>query len=617
MMLAASAEHPVITRMANQVSTFLRLSPSKNINLRWLLHYIFHPPALACFLIGFFGLLSVEIQLIALKPLEAHFRDQAQASAADFSRTISNSMNASMYNQSSLYAAGVNSQLDEIQTTINNGLFGWVNGTTTTLNNTIASFYSEVQTLVNDVFGNTPLAQPAQEFIACFIGSKVDAVENVLTFLNENLQVNVTRVAPDALVLSPDRIDEASQPIARAAVGGGNGSDDGGLVGRLLDTYAASLRKERLMFAIFLGLWFLVVLAGFGVIFYHSYGRAIIERRKRRKFERSGQRQGVDGVVTPFREWKEKPQTVQVSDAPPQVDLRSFTPIPPEPGLGARLAGAFGKSFDSFFDRDAAPSAPRPAESRGPSRLGNLSRHLTRSPSDHEKGRASDAASQGWWQRLRFSFMNARGGSSAPDFTPGKRKKPSLTISPELAESARNSAVLPVIETTSPSEPAPHERIRENSRWSTSPAPIVKPWLRPVVSPTKGGGPRRKASVPDDVGPNGSSEDVSPIQAPSQPQTMLEVPVALHNTSVSAYQFPAPPPLPQAARSFQPPPRRLQNPPGLPPPQRTGPDPFATPFDDDHVPNSPGGRYPVMGRPVQARPGQERNPFSDYAPRAF
>ncbi|VDC01455.1 unnamed protein product [Peniophora sp. CBMAI 1063] len=319
------------------------------------------------------------------------------------------------------------------------------------------------------------------------------------------------------------------------------------------------------MFAIFLGLWLLVVLAGFGVIFYHSYGRAIIERRKRQKFERSGQRQGVDGVVTPFREWKEKPQTVQVSDAPPQVDLRSFTPIPPEPGLDARLAGAFGKSFDSFFDRDAAPSASRPAESRGPSRLGNLSRHLTRSSSDHEKGRVSDAASQGWCQRLRFSFMNARGGSSAPDFTPGKRKK---------------SAVLPVIETTSPSEPAPHERIREISRWSTSPASIVKPWLRPTVSPTKlpkvvdPGGPRRKASVPDDVGPNGSSEDVSPIHAPSQPQAMLEVPVALPNTSVNAYHFPAPPPLPQAARLFQPPPRRLQNSPGLSHPSAYGPRPF-------------------------------------------
>lgn len=72
MMLAANAEHPVLTRMANQVLTFFYLSPNKNINLRWLLHY---PPALACFHIGFFGLLSIEIQLLALAPLQAYFQN--------------------------------------------------------------------------------------------------------------------------------------------------------------------------------------------------------------------------------------------------------------------------------------------------------------------------------------------------------------------------------------------------------------------------------------------------------------------------------------------------------------------------------------------------------------
>ncbi|KAE9392268.1 hypothetical protein BT96DRAFT_830846, partial [Gymnopus androsaceus JB14] len=291
LMLQANGTHPLITRIINQLSARLHFSPTTFTNFSWFLHYIFHAPALACFLIGFFGLLSVELQIIAVRPLEAKYSALAVASATDFSNTIATSINGSMFNQSATYANSVNSHIDAIQSTINDGLFGWVNGTTTTLNNTIATFYSDIQGAISDVFNGTLLEQPLQEFISCFIGSKVQDIEEALTFLNQNLQIDMPRMNQSILVLSPESVNEVTQPIAAAAVGNGS-SPDGGFVGKLVNDYVASLKKERIMFSIFMGLWAVVVFMGICILLWSTYGKRYLEKRRQRKWMQE-QRGGV------------------------------------------------------------------------------------------------------------------------------------------------------------------------------------------------------------------------------------------------------------------------------------------------------------------------------------
>ncbi|KAF5351990.1 hypothetical protein D9756_007622 [Leucocoprinus leucothites] len=300
LMLQANSSHPLVTRITNRLSQLFRLTPSQHTHMQWFFHYIFHPPATAIFLIGFFGLLCVELQLLAMGPLVAKYQGQAANAVSDFSNTIATSINNSMYNQSAAYASEVNARIDAAQSTINDGLFGWVNQTNTSLNSTINEFYTDIQNAVNTVFGGTILEEPAQEFLRCFIGSKVDAIENALTFLHDNLQVDMPRMNDSALVLPPSTVNEAVQPIAAAAIGGG-ADDNEGVVGKIINSYAESLKKERVMFCIFLGLWGLVVLMGIGVILWHSYGRHFIESRKKKKWmnQRS---QGLDGIAVPFRD---------------------------------------------------------------------------------------------------------------------------------------------------------------------------------------------------------------------------------------------------------------------------------------------------------------------------
>ncbi|KAH9485549.1 Plasma membrane fusion protein PRM1 [Psilocybe cubensis] len=366
MMLNANSEHPLITRITNQISARFRLTPAQHTHTQWFFNYIFHAPALACFLIGFFGLLSVQIQLMAIGPLVSKYQARSQSTVSDFSSIIATSINDSMYNQSSLYANEVNGQVASIQSTINDGLFGWVNGTTTTLNATINGFYDDIQNTVTTIFGGTILESPVNEFLKCFIGGKVDAIESALTFLHDNLKIDMPRVNQTALVLSPDSVNEAAQPIAAAAIGGGtdaDGNDDGGLLIRLVNSYAASLRKERVMFAIFMGLWGIVILMGLSVVLWHSVIRPMREKRSRRKWE-AEQRVGLENIGPyPAGSGNEKD-----GNGNGGVFARSFSPLPSprgsafKPFWGSRSNSPAGQRVPQLSPDASQESLPRGQE---------------------------------------------------------------------------------------------------------------------------------------------------------------------------------------------------------------------------------------------------------------
>ncbi|KIJ68097.1 hypothetical protein HYDPIDRAFT_83896 [Hydnomerulius pinastri MD-312] len=629
LMLQADGQHPLLTRIANSLASRLRFTPSQHIHLRWFLHYIFHPPALACFLIGFFGLLSVQIQLIAIGPLEAKYSAQAAASVQDLSSTIATQMNNSMYNQSSAYANGINTKVDNVQSTINNGLFGWVNGTTTTLNTTLNNFYTDVQDIVGSVFNGTILETPAQDFIKCLIGSKVDALEEALTFLNQNLNVDLPRVNDSILVLSPSDVNEITQPIATAAVGGGQDNSQG-LIGRLVATYVDSLKQERLMFAIFIGLWGLVVLMGLGIVFWHSYAKNWVEAYKKRKWQRE-QRDGLEGFVVPFRDG---PPAIHVKDAEkgeslPDPDLHSFTPLPeqrsafsinpfrrdtqPPPNHPLKsLEPKFEKSWDSFFNEGAEnkqsqPSALTRAVSR-PMKIMNLGKKKGEDEAVEkpEAGPSEEKSKSAWFKPVTGLFTKKAAPEATSEFVvnrPMSRHRPQLTISTERAASLKPSD-FPKIDTS----PSP-AREEPGSAWSVSPAAPTLPWVKtlppknaaPLTFPPPPPHPRtRNASVPTDVGMTPPDHaDPSPLAMPlhnafeERPAAQQSVHLALYPTFLAPHSLLAPPQEKHKRSSTVPAP--------LSPPAATSRhqsttsmtrlltnthpsdavDPFATPFDDD------------------------------------
>jgi hypothetical protein len=337
--------------------------------------------------------------------------------------------------------------------------------------------------------------------------------------------------------VSPDEVNAVTKPIAAAAVGNGD-SSDGGLVGRLIDTYVQSLKKERIMFAIFLLLWAVVVLMGLSIIFWHSYGRGILDSRRKRKFQRD-QRAGIDRIVIPFREEK---QTDAGSAA-----LKVVTPIPirrVEPSGPGNLyplsnpPPAASRSFDSFFDH------PSPKTAAGPERT-SMFRTLSR----------KIQGDGGWRKHLTLAL---RGDKGAKRKSFRQARRPQLTITTDRPASMRSES-LPEIERISPTvtnDRYSEMRYEPKSAWSLSPATAPMPAVNP--------GTRRKPSVPVSVG--GEAESV-----------MMPSPAAV------AYAQFAVPMHYGVARSV--PARKLYIPPtptaGHGPARARGENPFVTPFDDD------------------------------------
>lgn len=71
-------------------------------------------------------------------------------------------------------------------------------------------------------------------------------------------------------MLSPNRSQELVQPITQAADGGGDG---GGALVKVVNGYEEKLRRERILFAIFLGLYAVVLLVGTTVAVLHPAGQ--------------------------------------------------------------------------------------------------------------------------------------------------------------------------------------------------------------------------------------------------------------------------------------------------------------------------------------------------------
>lgn len=507
MMLRANSEHPLVTKITNVFATRIGMTPSQHINMRWFFHYIFHPPALACFLIGFFGILSVEVQLLALGPLVSTARGHTASAVSDFSNTIANSINQSMYNQSSFYANSINHKVDTVQTTINDGVFGWVNGSTVTLNTTINDFYTEVQTLVATVFNGTILETPANDFLKCFIGNKVDAIEHALTFLHDNLNVNIHRVKPDVLVLSSQSVNEATTPIAAAAIGGGK-NDTQGVLGRLVTTYEKALKKERVMFAIFMGLWGVVVLMAISVILWQSYGKPYMHRRAKRRWER--EREQRSELITVNQIGAQDSRYLGEE----KWEFRSFTPLPSPKGSAFKpfwasrsnspTAGSPSSSVESVVQTDLRRNTlpqhttPPPPPRKRSAKLLAIGRKAMGRERLKNDGENEDAAppviiessmeehdrSTAWYTKMT-GFVTRKANQQSHDqenreidWNPSAmiRKPPKLQIYTEKGLLADHDPL------------SPHHQQKDDhltrSRWSASPDATQTSWMR-IMSPTK------------------------------------------------------------------------------------------------------------------------------------
>lgn len=98
-------------------------------------------------------------------------------------------------------------------------------------------------------------------------------------------------MSPNVLMLDNGTVNEIAAPIALAALGSpANSTTDAsdppqeGIVQKLITRYIAALKRERVMYLIFIGIWIFVALCAVGIIMWAYYGRPALREYRRRKY---------------------------------------------------------------------------------------------------------------------------------------------------------------------------------------------------------------------------------------------------------------------------------------------------------------------------------------------
>ena len=143
-------EHPLVANIAFWVTRRLGLKNKRTTDgLRWYMSWLTHPAALAALTVGIVGLLTTEMQLVALRAVEGHYSSQLGTSFDSMLADTIGDANATMWQDSIRFANGSNAIILKSQNDLNGGLFQWVIVTTSTMNDTLNEFTDALAEVMN------------------------------------------------------------------------------------------------------------------------------------------------------------------------------------------------------------------------------------------------------------------------------------------------------------------------------------------------------------------------------------------------------------------------------------------------------------------------------------
>jgi flagellar basal body-associated protein FliL len=245
-------------------------SPRKQILARWFVAYCTSLPALfilSLALAGLFACLCQYIMLSAIKKEVPNLTDQV----ANFTGAVVKKLD----NASMLWATGTNAAIMAENIKLNDDLFGWVNTSTTAVNNTLNEFIDQTMDVLNKTFGGTPLYTPIKEVFNCLIGLKVQGIQEGLTWVHDNAHINFPLLDNDTLSLQSLAAKSDSDAANNLLADPTGASQDAisGAVTKVTDAIARGIRQEAIISTMLLVVWLLLVLAGFITTFVRMGGR--------------------------------------------------------------------------------------------------------------------------------------------------------------------------------------------------------------------------------------------------------------------------------------------------------------------------------------------------------
>lgn len=235
-------------------------SQRKKDLIRWVIAYATSDAALFVLALALAGLFSCACQAILLRSLEKEVPSLTNQVGAFSDKVV-----AELNNASREWAIGTNAAIASTSHDINQDMLGWVNTTTTAINDTLNAFVDKTTDVLNTTFGGTPLYDPILEVLNCLVLMKIAGIEKGLTWVHDNAHVDFPTLPNDTFSLGAvASLASSSNPGDSFLASPGDAASDkiSSAVTRFINTVAGAIRTEAIISTVILLVWVLVVLIG-------------------------------------------------------------------------------------------------------------------------------------------------------------------------------------------------------------------------------------------------------------------------------------------------------------------------------------------------------------------
>lgn len=182
------------TRISDFVVYILSLGRTLSVlqrrKIQWFASYITSERALFVLAIGLLGIIVSGFQLIILAVLQKQIHKAHQLQT----KFINSSEMDVLKKDLTTWTKQTNTYIQSTETNINTQIFGWVETSTTSINNTVTTMIKDIDTTLADIFNGTLLYHPMTTVVKCVIEDKLYAVERAMTWIHDKAQVSFPQI---------------------------------------------------------------------------------------------------------------------------------------------------------------------------------------------------------------------------------------------------------------------------------------------------------------------------------------------------------------------------------------------------------------------------------------
>ncbi|KAI8968573.1 hypothetical protein BDF20DRAFT_839664 [Mycotypha africana] len=182
-------EQDHVDKLLWTMSTKLSYHKRKNV-LHQLLCFMVHPIILYCLVVGLSGVILIHCLASVIETKAAQVsQDMVQHTEAWITNTTTDYV---LFSQTQI--ADINQWLDNTEMSLNDQAFGVIKSSAMAMNDSLTAVVHHIHGFIETALGGTMLESPAKELTQCLLLTKIDNLQQGLTWLAGHTYIHLTRV---------------------------------------------------------------------------------------------------------------------------------------------------------------------------------------------------------------------------------------------------------------------------------------------------------------------------------------------------------------------------------------------------------------------------------------